>query len=68
LQLKPIEKKILSRKSYKKPEITRIFVDNSITLVMMTIIPPDPPPRGKINKYQGVDNPFKSPFGDKPFA
>ena len=63
-----IEKKILSRKSYKKPEITRVFVDNSISLVMMTVIPPDPPPRGGIPKNKGVDNPFKSPFGDKPFG
>jgi hypothetical protein len=68
LQLKYIEKKIVSRKSYIKPVVTRIVLDNSISLVMMTVIPPDPPPRGGIPKNKGVDNVFRSPFGDKPFA
>ncbi len=69
MQLKSIEKKILSKKLYKKPEVTRIVLDNSISLVMMTVIPPDPPPRGgAVPKNKGVDNTFKSPFGDKPFG
>ncbi len=63
MQLKSTENKILSRKSYKKPEVTIIKVDNLISLVMMTTIPPDPPPREELyRKNQGVDNTFKSPF------
>jgi hypothetical protein len=64
--LKTINRKISSRKVYTKPEIIRIVVDNSISLVMMTTIPPDPPPRGGTNKSN--DSPFQSPFGDKPFG
>jgi hypothetical protein len=53
------------KKEYIKPEITRIVLDNSISLVMMTI-PPNPKPRGGGSK--GSDEPFQSPFGDKPFG
>jgi len=42
--------KISSKKSYSKPEITRIILDNSISLVMMTTTPPNPPPRGGVAK------------------
>lgn len=59
------------KKSYIKPEIVRIPLDNSISLVMMTEIPPNPPPRGgsKGLDSKGLDEPaFKSPFGDKPFG
>ena len=34
------------KKIYKKPEIKKIHLDNSISLVMMTTIPDNPPPRG----------------------
>jgi hypothetical protein len=54
------------KKQYIKPEITRVTLDNSISLVMMTDIPPNPPPRGGGSK--GGDTPFQSPFGDKPFG
>jgi hypothetical protein len=55
------------KKEYIKPEITRIALDNSISLVMMTEAPPNPgDPRGGGSK--GSDDPFKSPFGDKPFS
>jgi hypothetical protein len=57
---------ILPKKSYVRPEINRIILDNSISLVMMTDMPPNPPPRGSYKK--GNDTPFESPFGDKPFA
>jgi hypothetical protein len=63
------------KKSYIKPEIIRFDIDNTISLVMMTDIPPNPPPRGRsggskkgLKKGFGDDDPsFKSPFGDKPF-
>lgn len=67
------------KKPYIKPEIYRFDIDNTISLVMMTDIPPNPPPRGRRpgktgdhgsrrNNRKGADDPaFKSPFGDKPF-
>jgi hypothetical protein len=55
------------KKEYTKPEITRIILDKSISLVMMTTPPINPPgPRGGGSK--GSDQPFQSPFGDKPFG
>ena len=53
------------KKQYIRPEIIYINLDNSISLVMMTTTPPNPPPRGSGSK--GSD-PFASPFGDKPFG
>jgi hypothetical protein len=64
--LKTIHQKILPKKPYSKPEVFRIALDNSISLVMMTDIPPNPDPRGGTKK--GNDTPFQSPFGDKPFG
>lgn len=55
-----------SKKRYTKPEVIRVVLDNSISLVMMTTMPPNPPPRGDGSK--GTDSPFSSPFGDKPFS
>jgi hypothetical protein len=66
LLLKTIDQKIQQRKVYTPPVITRIELDNSISLVMMTDTPPNPPPRGGGSK--GSDSPFQSPFGDKPFS
>jgi len=61
-----------SHKQYIKPEVTRVTLDNSISLVMITTIPPNPPPRGTGGKgidKKGLDEPaFQSPFGDKPFG
>ena len=58
---------MIPRKRYIKPEINRIELDNSISLVMMSA-PHDPPPgRGGV-KGKGTDTPFQSPFGDKPFG
>lgn len=52
-------------KQYIKPVIERIELDNSISLVMMTTTPPNPPPRtGDGGKGS---SPFASPFNDKPF-
>jgi hypothetical protein len=64
--LKTIDQGISLRKSYFRPEVTRVVLDNSISLVMMTQGVPDPPPRGGGSK--GADEPFQSPFGDKPFG
>jgi hypothetical protein len=57
--------KISSKKPYSRPVVRRVLLDNSISLVMMTTMPPNPPPRGG---SKGRDSPFESPFGDKPFS
>lgn len=57
---------MIGRKQYIKPVILKLEIDNSISLVMMTRPPMDPMPRGGSGK--GADNPFSSPFGDKPFS
>ena len=52
------------KKIYIKPEIKKIKLDNSISLVMMTTTPPNPDPRG--GKGGGdSDSPFDD---DKPFG
>ncbi len=56
----------MNKKRYIKPEVVRIELDYTISIQMQSQ-PHDPPPRNRIPKNQGVDNPFKSPFGDKPF-
>jgi hypothetical protein len=54
------------KKRYIRPVVERVLLDNTISLVMMTDTPPNPPPRGGTNK--GNNSPFQSPFGDKPFG
>ncbi len=52
------------KKIYIKPEIKKIELDNSITLIMQTPMPPNPTPRG--GKGSGdSDSPFDD---DKPFG
>ncbi|MFN2378905.1 MAG: hypothetical protein ABR519_01685 [Bacteroidales bacterium] len=53
------------RSKYIRPAITRIDLDSSITLVMMTVGNPDP--RGDTRKSPSKD-PFSSPFDSKPFG
>lgn len=53
------------RKKYLKPKIERVPLDYSIALQMQSAPPSDPPIRSGGNK--GADEPFKTPFGDKPF-
>lgn len=53
------------RSKYIRPVITVIELDSSITLVMMTVGNPDP--RGGTPKSPSQD-PFGSPFNDKPFG
>jgi hypothetical protein len=55
----------VKKKQYIKPEISKIVLDYTISLVMMTTPPVDPPPRGG---SKGKETPFQSPFGDKPFG
>ena len=53
-----------NRRKYRKPVITKVVLDNSISLVMMTAGNPDPRSGTKNNPKS---DPFESPFGDKPF-
>lgn len=64
--LKNNNNNITSVKPYRKPEITRVVLDNSISLVMMTEMPPNPPPRDS-GGLKGDDGSFDSPFDDSPF-
>ena len=59
---------MISKKQYIKPEIDCINLDNSISLVMMTTPPIDPPPRDPTGGSKKGSDPFASPFGDKPFG
>ncbi len=56
-----------NKKKYIKPEINKIALDYSVSLRMLTN-PSDPPPRSGGKGASPKDNPFKSPFGDKPFG
>jgi hypothetical protein len=57
----------VKKKYYLKPEVIEVVLDNSITLLMASDIPPvEPPAQGSGSKGQSSD-PFASPFGDKPF-
>jgi len=57
-------------KDYIKPEITRIELDNTISLVMMSWqpgdgkppTPPGRPPDKPWPPHKGYDSPFQSPF------
>jgi len=65
VSLKTLKVKILPRKPYNRPEVSIVMLDNSISLVMMTVVPPNPSPRSGGSKGS---EPFSSPFGDKPFG
>ncbi len=54
------------KRRYVRPAVIRIELDYSISLVMMTSAPPPPPPRRSIGGSK-PDDPFASPFSDKPF-
>jgi len=53
------------KKIYIKPKITKIELDNSISLVMLTTTPPNPDPRGGGKGSGDSDSPFDD---DKPFG
>jgi len=54
------------RKQYTKPEITRVDLDQSITLMMAS--PPGNPMMMMAGGDKGVDTPFTNPFDNKPFS
>jgi hypothetical protein len=66
LLLKTLNQIVPVKKTYIRPEVSRIALDFSISLVMMTDIPPNPDPTGSGSKSNNT--PFQSPFGDKPFS
>jgi len=53
------------RRIYNKPLIIKVPLDYTIALQMVSQ-PVNPPPRSGGSK--GKDEPFQSPFGDKPFS
>jgi hypothetical protein len=57
---------VRAKKKYIKPLVTLVYLDKSITLMMIS----NPPPIGGSKKSykKSNDEPFKSPFGDKPFS
>jgi hypothetical protein len=56
---------MIPKKKYTRPEINKILLDNTISLQMASS-PGPPPPRTGGSK--GNNEPFQSPFGDKPFG
>ena len=63
------EKNILIKKVYKTPVVTKVAIDNSISLVMMSVTPPNPPPSPRnsaspssSSTFSNSDNPFESTF------
>ena len=59
----------MNKRPYIRPEINEVVIDNAISAQMYSP-PPPPTPRDQrvIPATKGVDNTFKSPFGDKPFG
>jgi len=60
-----------NRKQYTRPEVIKVSLDNSVTLMMKSHPKPPKPrrPGGKGFEDPAYENPaFKSPFGDKPFS
>jgi hypothetical protein len=57
---------MIIKKKYIKPLITKLLLDNSISLQMQSQ-PGNPPPRSGGSKG-GNNEPFQSPFGNKPFG
>ena len=55
----------INKKGYIKPEVSKISLDNTISLQMASQ-PGNPPPRGDGSK--GSEPAFQSPFGNKPFG
>jgi hypothetical protein len=59
---------IMKKKHYSKPDITKISLDYTISILMMSQAPGnnDPVKRTFDNK-KSTSNPFASPFADRPF-
>lgn len=59
----------MNRKKYIRPEVKRIELDYTITLQMASFPGiENPPPRGGTDRNNPNQDPFSSPFGNKPFA
>lgn len=58
---------LMKKKIYKRPVVTRVPLDGTISLVMMTAGPKPPMPRGAVERDE---SPFSSPgtFDEKPFG
>jgi len=55
------------KKVYIKPEVIKVELDTSI--VLMQVSNPNSHHHHTVGKgNEGSDNPFRSPFGDKPFS
>ena len=55
------------KKPYIKPAVVRVKLDSAISLILRS--PPlNPPMKPRGDGSKGTDNPFASPFGDKPFS
>lgn len=57
----------MKKKSYTKPEVNRVEIDNLFSLQNGSP-PRDKPPRPTGSGSKGADSPFTSPFDDKPFS
>lgn len=63
-----IDHSILTKKQYIKPEVSRIVLDKSFVLMQLSN-PGDPRGGGsRSSPSNGNNDPFASPFGDKPFS
>ena len=53
------------KKPYNTPQVIRVTLDQSITLMMKSLVMPPMPRSGSKGT---TDTPFSSPFDDKPFS
>jgi len=67
LELRALNKK-LSKKKYIRPEVNIIRLDTDISIIMMTVQNPGKPPPWTPPGGGKGDDPFESPFEDKPFG
>lgn len=55
---------MVNKKQYTPPQVIKIDIDTTITLIMKSNVKPPKPRGGTTNGSE----PFASPFGDKPFG
>jgi hypothetical protein len=58
---------VCTKKIYIKPSVTLIYLDKSVSLMMQSNTDPWETTGGNKGSKKGTDDPFASPFGDKPF-
>jgi hypothetical protein len=56
---------LTGKKPYIKPSVNLVILDRSITLMMVSN---GPPRGGGAGGNKGNNEPFESPFRDKPFS